>query len=59
MYSLGCILKKVGWVMHFWRFKDMHFAWLGVLAMLAKDLIEHNNPANACFISLNNILYYS
>ena len=59
MYSLGWKLIKVGWVMHCWLFKDIHFVWSGVLAMLAKDLLEHINPINAYLVSSDTILYYS
>ena len=40
-------------------FKDIHFVWLEVLAMLVIDLLKLNNPINACLINLKIILYCS
>ena len=31
MYSLGCKLIRVGWVIHFWMLNDAHFVWLDPL----------------------------
>ena len=43
--------------MHCRLFKDIHFTWSGLLAMLDKDLQEHNNPVKTCLISRNIMLY--
>ena len=40
MYSLGYKSERIGWVMHCCLFKDIHFAWLEALGILA------NNPIN-------------
>ena len=58
MYSLGCKLIRVDWVMQCWLFKDIHFVESEVLTMLAKDLLKRNNPINTCLISPDIILYY-
>ena len=35
------------------------FVWLGVLARLAKDLLNLNNPIDTCLLGHNIMLYYS
>ena len=40
MYSLGCKLIKVGWVVHFWLLKDTYFVWLKTLTTLANNMIN-------------------
>ena len=50
-YSLGCKLIRVGLIIHFWLFNEMHFVWLDPLTMLT------SNPKNIFLINLN-ILYH-
>ena len=40
MYSLGCKLQRVGWVIHRWLLIDTHFVWSEALIMLAKNLLK-------------------
>ena len=37
MYSLGCGLIRVSWVIHWWLFKDINFKWSGALTMVDMD----------------------
>ena len=40
LYSLGCNLITVGWVVYFWLVKDIHFEWLDALARPGSNLIN-------------------
>ena len=52
LYSLECKLKRVGWIIHFWLLKDMHFAWLDSLTRSV------NIPISIFFVNPNTILCY-
>ena len=40
MYSSGCKLIRVGWVVHFWLINDAYFVCLEELTMLVNDPIN-------------------
>ena len=43
---------RVGWILHFWLIKDMHFVWLEALTILVNDTV------NIVLIISNIVLYY-
>ena len=59
IYSLGCILIRIGWFKHCFVFKNIHFIWLGAFTMLTKDPLKPNNTRNTCFVSPTTVLYHS
>ena len=40
LYSLGCKLIRVDWILHFWLLKDTHFVWLVALTMPVNNTIN-------------------
>ena len=48
MYSLGCKLKRVAWILHYWLLNETYFIWLEALTMLL------NNTINIFLINPNN-----
>ena len=52
LYSLGCKLLRVGWILHLWLLNGTTFVWLDALATLI------NNPINIFLLSSSNITLY-
>ena len=53
LYSLGCKLVRVDWILHFELLNEMHFVWLDPLNRPV------NHPINIFTINLNIILYHA